>query len=225
MEYLSNAVTLDTAGGAFPLTTDSMLLADFVRLPKNAQVLDLGSGGGTLGLLLCARDASCCVTGVERSEKAHAVAAQNIARNGLQSRLISICGDLRQFSGGPFHCCLSNPPYFSGGPASKTHALARREDHCSCAELFTAAARNLKFGGDFFLVHKPERLAELIACGARENLEAKRLRLVRHKAGGEISLILLSFRKGGKPGLVIDEVTLFDKDNNPTDFYKSVYHL
>lgn len=225
MELLSNGFTLDTAGGAFPLTTDSILLSDFVRLPKNARVLDLGSGCGTLGLLLCAKDPGCAVTGVELSENAHTAATENIARNGLAGRLSSICGDLRQFSGGPYHCCVSNPPYFSGGPASREHSLARREDRCSPAELFAAAAKNLKYGGDFFLVHKPERLAELIACGARENLEAKRLRLVRHKAGGEIALILLAFRKGGKPGLVIDEVTLFDENNHPTDFYKSVYHI
>ena len=225
MEYLSNGVTLDTAGGAFPLTTDSMLLADFVRLPKQARVLDLGSGGGTLGLLLCAKDPGCCVIGVECNEAAHAVAEQNIVCNDLQSRLSSICGDLRQFSDGPFHCCLSNPPYFSGGPASKNHATARREDFCSPAELFTAASRNLKYGGDFFLVHKPDRLAELIVCGARENLEAKRLRLVRHKADGEISLILLQFRKGGKPGLIIEETFLFNTDGTPSDQYKSIYHL
>lgn len=225
MEYLPHNIQMDTANCAFPLTTDSMLLADFVHLPKNARVLDLGSGGGTLGLLLCARDTACCVTGIECCEAAHAVAEENIARNSLEARLSSICGDLRQFSGGPFHCCVSNPPYFSSGPASRQHATARREDHCSPAELFAAVARNLKYGGDFYLVHKPERLAELIACGAKENLEAKRLRLVRHKEGDEISLILLSFRKGGKPGLIIDEAFLFHTDGTPSDYYKSVYHL
>lgn len=225
MEYLPNGFTLDTAEGTFPLSTDSILLSDFVRLPKNATVLDLGAGCGTLGVLLCAKDPGCSVTGIELSQQAHAAALHNIARNHLTSRLSSICGDLRQFSGGMYHCCVSNPPYFSGGPASKDHPLARREDCCAPAELFAAAAKALKFGGDFFLVHKPERLAELIACGAKENLEAKRLRLVRHKEGSDISLILLSFRKGGKPGLKIDEVALFDKENTPTDFYKSVYHL
>lgn len=225
MEYLPNGFTFDTSDGAFPLSTDSMLLGDFVRLPKNATVLDLGSGCGTLGVLLCAKDPSCTVTGIELSEKAHAVALDNIARNGLTDRLSSICGDLRQFSGGPYHCCVSNPPYFSSGPASKAHPLARREDFCCPSELFATAAKALKFGGDFFLVHKPERLAELIACGAKENLEAKRLRLVRHRESGNISLILLAFRKGAKPGLQIDEVILFDINQNPTDFYKSVYHL
>ena len=93
MEYLSNGFTLDTTDQAFPLSTDSMLLGTFTHLPRNATVLDLGSGCGTLGILLCARDATCCVTGIELSEEAHAAAVQNILRNDLQERLRSICGD------------------------------------------------------------------------------------------------------------------------------------
>ena len=65
----------------------------------------------------------------------------------------------------------------------------------------------------------------LIACGAKENMEAKRLLLVRHKEGSEISLILLQLRKGGKPGLKIEEASLFDSAGASTDFYKKVYHL
>ena len=227
MEFLSNGFTLDAPSGAFPISTDSMLLADFVKLPRNATVLDLGAGCGTLGILLCAKDANCTVTGIELSESAHAAAEENICRNALSSRMKSICADLRTLSlpQGSFAACVSNPPYFSGGPASKANPLARREDCCTPAQLFAAAGKAMKFGGDFFLVHKPERLAELIACGAKENLEAKRLRLVRHKEGSEVSLILLAFRKGAKPGLTIDEVTLFDKENNPTEFYNSVYHI
>ena len=52
MEYLPNGYSLELVSGAFPLSTDSMVLSHFVRLPKNARVLDLGSGCGTLGLLL-----------------------------------------------------------------------------------------------------------------------------------------------------------------------------
>ena len=227
MEYLPNGFTLDATQGAFPLSTDSMLLADFVKLPKNAKVLDLGAGCGTLGVLLCARDASCQVTGIELNPQAHSAALDNICRNSLLGRMQSICADLRTavLSPGSYCVCVSNPPYFSSGPASKDHPLARRDDCCSPEELFAAVAKAIKFGGDFFLVHKPERLAQLIACAAQENLEAKRLRLVRHSEGSEISLILLQFRKGGKPGLIIEEATLFDKENKPTDYYKSVYHL
>ena len=65
MEYLHNGFTLSLCEGAFPLSTDSIVLSGFVRLPRNAKVLDLGSGCGTLGLLLCAKDDTCQVTGLE----------------------------------------------------------------------------------------------------------------------------------------------------------------
>ena len=225
MEQLHNGFTLEAGGDGFPLSTDSMVLAHFARLPRHARVLDLGSGCGTLGLLLCADDPGCSVTGLEINPAAHAVAQQNIERNGLSGRMESICADLRSFTGSGFPVCISNPPYFSGGPASTRHPTARREDTCQPEELFEAAAKALRYGGDFLLVHKPERLAQLIGCGAKQGLEAKRLLLLRHKQERDISLIFLSFRKGGKPGLIIEEESLFDRNGQPTDFYRSVYHL
>ena len=228
MEQLPNGYLLQLAESAFPLSTDSMVLSSFVRLPRKGRVMDLGAGCGTLGLLLCAVSDSCHVTGVELDRLAHETALKNIARNGLETRMESICCDLRQLPKeytGRFDCCVSNPPYFSGGPAALRTPLARREDCCSPAELFESAAKALKFGGDFFLVHKPERLAELIARGSEVNLEAKRLLLLRHKQDGPITLIFLQFRKGGKPGLIIEESSLFDTNNEPTAFYKSVYHI
>jgi tRNA1(Val) A37 N6-methylase TrmN6 len=228
MERLPNGYTLELIPGTFPLSTDSMVLSSFVRLPRSARVLDLGSGCGTLGLLLCARNEYCTVTGIELDPLAHSAAQENILSNNLSGRMESICGDLRQLPKdftGRFDCCVSNPPYFSGGPAAVRTPLARREDCCAPAELFDAASKALKFGGDFFLVHKPERLAELIARGSEVNLEAKRLLLLRHKACSPITLICLQLRKGGKPGLTIEEASLFDTNNEPTAFYKSVYHI
>lgn len=228
MEYLPNGYVLELKEGCFPLSTDSMLLADFVKLPRNAQVLDLGSGCATLGLLLCAKDHTCAVTGLEISKVAHDTALENIVYNNLSSRLRSICGDLRNIPAAftdTFHCCVSNPPYFSGGPANLTTPLARRDDCCSVNELFHAAAKALRYGGDFFLVHKPEKLAQLIGCGAAVSLEAKNLTLIRHKENGPITLILLQFRKGGKPGLQIHERCLFDIGGKPTAYYRDVYHI
>ena len=202
MEYLHNGFTLELSLDAFPLSTDSIVLADFTKLPKNACVLDLGAGCGTLGLLLCAKDNTCTVQGIELSENAHKMALHNAEKNGISHRLNSVCADLRNipeiFPSGHFSCCVSNPPYFSAGPQSQKTPLARREDYCSLTELFSAASWALKYGGDFFLVHRPERLSELCACGAKHNLEAKRLLLLRHKEDGPVSLILLQFRKGGK---------------------------
>ncbi len=225
METLHNGFTLDTQADCFPLSTDSMLLSGFVKLPKNARVLDLGSGCGTLGLLLCAKDESCTVTGIELNEKAHAAALDNIRNNRLEARLCSICTDLRTISADNFHICVSNPPYFAAGPASRSLPTARREDTASAKELFAAAARSLRYGGDFFLVHRPERLAELCACAANHGLEPKRLQLVRHKKNGEITLILLACRKGGKPGLKIEEMYLFEESGEPSPAYRALYHI
>lgn len=229
MEFLQNGFTLDHPQGVFPFSTDSFLLSDFVRLRPHARVLDLGSGCGTLGVLLCAKDANCIVTGVELDETAHAAAQDNIRRNGLEARMNSLCADLRTvnrlFSPGSFRCCVSNPPYFAGGPASAATPLARKEDTCTPAQLFAAAAWALKYGGDFFLVHKPERLAQLCACAVQAGLEPKRLRLIRHREGGPVSLILLACRKGGKPGLVWEEFSLHHTNGSPTDYYKELYHI
>ena len=228
MEQLNCGFTLDIPKTAFPLSTDSMVLADFVRLSASARVLDLGSGCGTLGLLLCAKDPKCTVTGLELEESAHLAALENIRRNALEHRLISICEDLRsvnrRFSPGSLHCCVSNPPYFSGGPAARL-AVARRDDCCSVRELFQAAAWALKYGGDFFLVHKPERLAQLCACGSEAGLEPKRLCLVRHRAEGPIALVLLQCRKGGKPGLTLEELSLHRADGTVTEDYQRIYHI
>ena len=229
MEYLNNGFTLEICEGAFPLSTDSIALSGFVKLPKNATVLDLGSGCGTLGLLLCAAHPNCQVTGIELDITAHETALKNIQSNRVNDRLSSICADLNdlhtQVKPGSFHCCVSNPPYFSSGPQSKTLPTARREDHCSTEALFKAASWALKYGGDFFLVHRPERLGELCAQGSKYQLELKRLCLLRHRTDGPVSLILLQFRKGGNPGIIWEEESLFTPDGQPTGYYRKLYHL
>lgn len=229
MEQLHNGITLELCEGAFPLSTDSMLLSGFVRLSKQAAVLDLGSGCGTLGLLLCAAHPDCTVTGVELDHNAHTTALENIRRNNLTPRLDSICADLNTipnlFAPGSFSCCVSNPPYFSAGPASSTVPLARREDCCSMESLFHSASWALKYGGDFFLVHRPERLAQLFACAAAEKLEPKRMCLVRHRKESPVSLVLVQCRKGAKTGLIWEEICLFEADGQPTEDYRKLYHL
>lgn len=229
METLHNGFTLEYSKNAFPFSTDSMVLSDFAKLPRNAKVLDLGAGCGTLGVMLCAKDPGCAVTGIELDPCAHEMALHNAKANGIESRLTSICGDLNNISSlvaqNCFSVCISNPPYFSSGFKSQTLATARHEDTCSMAALFQAANWALKYGGDFFVVHKPERLAELFACAANHSLQPKKLCLVRHRADGPVSLVLVQCRKGGKPGLSWQEQSLHDSLGNPTEFYRALYHI
>ena len=229
MEQLHNGYTLELCEGAFPLSTDSVALAHFARLPKNATVLDLGSGCGTLGMLLCAEDASCRVTGIELDEKAHLTALENASRNQLEGRLQSICADLTSLSEfitpGSFSCCVSNPPYFTAGPESQSVPFARREDRCTMAQLFEAAAWAVKYGGDFYLVHRPERLGEIFACAANVRMEPKRLCLLRHRPDSPVSLVLVQCRKGAKPGLLWEELCLHQADGSISQDYRKLYHL
>lgn len=229
MEKLHNGFTLELAEGAFPLSTDSIALAGFAKLPKNAKVLDLGSGCGTLGLMLCARFGDCCVTGVELTENAHEAALRNAETNGINHRLTSICADMKTIpeflSPGAFQVCISNPPYFTGGPKSEAVPLARHTDACSLEDLFRAAAWALQYGGDFYLVHKPKQLGAICGCAVAHKLEPKRLLLLRHKENGPVSLVLVQCRKGGKPGMLWEEAALHHADGTPTDYYKELYHL
>ena len=229
MEQLSGGYTLEISPGAFPLGTDSIVLSGFAKPPRNAKILDLGSGCGTLGLLLCARHPGCKVTGVELDPQAHATALENIRRNHLAARMESICADLKQIPAfmtpGSFSFCITNPPYFAAGPASKAVPLARREDGCDLKSLLHSAAWALKYGGDLCMVYRPERLAELFSLASQARLEPKRLCLVRHKPADPVSLVLVQCRKGAKPGLIWEELHLYETDGSPSGAYRTLYNL
>ena len=92
-------------------------------------------------------------------------------------------------------------------------------------QLFAAAAKAVRYGGDFYLVHRPERLAELCAQAVRAGLEPKRLQLLRHKPRDPVALILLSCRKGGKPGLHWEELCLYEETGEPTQAHRQIYHI
>jgi tRNA1(Val) A37 N6-methylase TrmN6 len=229
MEHLHNGFTLELCDGAFPLSTDSIVLSGFVKLPRNARVLDLGAGCGTLGMLLCADRPDCTVTGIEIDNNAHQAALRNAEANGVADRYSSICADIGSidtlFVPGHFHVCVSNPPYFADGPKSKAHPTARQELLCPMQTLFKAASRALRYGGDFFLVHRPERFAELCAVAAGQNLEPKRVCLLRHQKSSPVSLVLVQCRKGAKPGLIWEEAYLHEDDGAPSEYFKTLYHL
>ena len=230
-ETLWNGVTMIQPVGGFRLGTDSVLLAQFLSLPKRARIADLGSGCGTLGLLLCASDPDCTVTGVEIDEGAHRLALENIARNGLEGRLSSVLGDARDiraiFPAGSFSCVISNPPYFAAGSGkvSAGNAAARSEETLSLRELCAAAAYLLPSGGRFALVHRPERLCDIVCAMRESRIEPKRIQFVRHSADSPVCLVLMEGRRGGSPGLTyLPDFCEFTPDGAETETYRAAYH-
>ena len=229
-ETLWNHVTLTQPDAQFRLSTDSVACAWFARFKSHSQITDLGCGSGAIALMLLASDPTLNVTGIELQSAAAAAAKQNAAENKL--RLTVSEGDLREIRillpANSMDGVISNPPYFpvgSGKAAQGDFARARSEETCSLAQLCDAADWLLRWGGAFVLVHRPERLADLIWELRSRRIEPKRIRFVRHRPDSLVSLVLLEARKGGKPGLRYEpDLVLFDQNGNETAEYRQMYH-
>lgn len=231
-EVLQNGITMKQLHTQFPLGTDTVLLADFAKDCRGA-VCDLCAGCGQVGLLLAAAgDAK--ITCVELQEDAALQAQKNIAENGLEDRMAALQGDVREIrtllSHSSFDAVVCNPPYFpiNSGFAAKDAAIAiaRTELCCTLADVCKAAAWLLKTGGSFYLVHKPERLTDVLTALRECGLEPKLLRFVQHRADAPYSLVLVKAVYGGKPGLsYAPTLVLQNGDGTDSAEYRKIYHL
>lgn len=210
--------------------TDSFLLAALPRLTPGLRVCDLGCGTGLLGLLLLQRQPELQITGIDLQSAAVALAERAAAENGLTDRLRFRLEDLRKtpLPAGSFDLVVCNPPYYPAGSghvsADSARRTARSEASCTLADLCGAAARLLRWGGKLCLVHKPERLADVL-CALREHgMEPKRLRFVQHRAESAPSLLLAEGCRGGRPGLTLEPpLILQTSDGTPTPEVDDAY--
>ena len=233
-ETLQNGTRLYLDAGAFPLSTDAVLLADYAQVTGRAAVCDLCAGAGAVGLLLLDRAPGLSVTALELQEAACGLMERSRAESRLEDRFRVLRGDLREIRSllppGSFRHVVCNPPYYPVGsgyaPAEASQALARTELSCTPADFCAAAAWLLPTGGCFWLVHRPERLAEL-CCALREaSLEPKALRLVCPKSETAPSLLLIRAVKGGKPGLRWEApLVLANANGTPTEEYRRIYRM
>ena len=192
--------------------TDTFLLSAFPRLKSKLRVCDLGCGTGPVGLLLMQRQAELTLTGVEIQETAVRLAARAVEENGLTERFGLCHDDLRNvrshFPTGSFDLVVCNPPYYppqSGHMAEgQSIRTARSEICCTLEDVCKAASYLLRWGGSFCLVHKPERLTDLLCALRSQAMEPKRLRFVCKTSASAPSLVLVEARRGGKPGLTVE---------------------
>ena len=218
----------------FMLSTDSILLADFVHIGSAGRGIDLGCGSGILALLLLCRSEKLHMTGLELLPEAAALARGNLAANALTERSEILQGDLREhrslFAPGHFDLVVANPPFYPLGSGALSpdagRASARVEVSATLDDVCTAAAWLCRSGGSFCLVHKPERLSELLVCLSGHGLEPKRLRLVCHRPDAAPSLCLVEARRGGRPGLRTEPcLFLQDAEGNETAEKMKIYHI
>ena len=176
--------------------------------------------------MVAQRNEKANITAIDVDKQAVKQAKNNVILSPWSNRIEVVQADATIFESPVLYdTILSNPPYFVGGAVSKSAPVARHERLCSLDSLFASAAWALQYGGDFFLVHKPERLAELCSCATAHKLEPKRLMLLRHQPSDPVNLIFLQCRKGGKPGLVWEEECLQDANGNHSDYYRRLYHI
>lgn len=213
-----------------PVSGDSLALAAFVRGEGVRQVCDLGCGSGLLALLLCWEYPLLTAAGVELCPEAAERCRENLRRNGLDSRCRVCTADLRQAPLDPesFDLVVSNPPYFPAGEGDASPDLRRdrmRRESATLPQLCAAAARLLRRGGAFCLVHRTWRLAQVLSALQAAGLEPKRLRLMAHAPGAAPSLFLCESRRGGRPGLEMEPV-LFQTglDGRETAEYRRICH-
>jgi len=216
----------------FKLGTDAVLLAHFTRTSKDERAVDLGSGTGVLAVLLATKEPTLTIDCVDILPEAVALSAENAAENGFADRIRTHQADLRDLKGvldaGTYDLVISNPPYFpvGGGKRAKGDAIAdaRDESLCTLDDLCRTAAYLLRWGGRFSVVHRPERLGELIVTMHRHGIEPKRLCMVALTADRAPNLVLLEGRRGGNPGLVIEPPLILQKpDGTDSDQIKAIY--
>ena len=217
----------------FKLSTDCVLLADFVNSSGRKRGIDLGCASGAIALLLLWRSPRLHMTGLELVEEAAELARENMETNSLQNRSSIIWGDIRRhrelFKSGSFDLVVANPPYFpvDRGKLStdEKRSGARGELSCTLEDICAAASYLCCTGGSFSMVYKPERLSELLCTMTAHGLEPKRLRLVCHRAGSAPSLVLVEGRRGGRPGLdILPSLILTGPDGREAEEILRIYH-
>ncbi len=192
---------------------DAVLLSGFAKAGKGDKVLDLGTGTGIIPILMAAKTEAFHLTGLEIQAESADMARRSVIYNGLEERIAIVEGDLREagtlFGAASFDVVTCNPPYMIGQHGltnqDAPRAIARHEILCTLEDIIGQAARLLRPGGNFFMVHRPFRLAEIMVLLCRYKLEPKRMQLVYPFIDKEPNMVLIEANRGGKPRMRVEK--------------------
>lgn len=211
---------------------DAVLLSGFARVKEGERVLDLGTGTGIIPILLAAKTKGEAFVGLEISRRSADMAERSVALNGIQERVSIVLGDIKKagelFAPASFDVVTSNPPYMTQSHGllnpDPDKAAARHEIFCTLEDVIAAAARTVRPGGRFYLVHRPFRLAEIIRLLSDYRLEPKRMRLVYPYADREPNMVLLEAVRGGRPRMTVEKpLIVYEAPGNYTDEIVELY--
>lgn len=226
----------------FCFGTDSVLLANFVKSENsNNVILDICSGSGVIPIILSAKKKYKKIFGVELQSEMYDLFDRNIKINNLEDSIISINENVKNIKDirkkitsimekDKIDIITCNPPYKEIGTGLTTNhdvkTIAKCEVMCNLEDIFITSSKLLGKGGKLYLVHKPERLSDLIYFGRKYNLEAKEIRFVYPKIDKKPSIVLISYRKdGGNETKVLEPLIEYNDDMSYTDEIYRIYGI
>ena len=228
--YKNRKIFQDT--DCFSFSLDSIMLANFatIRL-KDKKIVDLGCGNGVIPLIMSLR----CdkkIIGVELQSKLADMAKRSVEYNDLTDAIEIINCNMKDYVSDEtfesFDLITCNPPYFKVNDKNYFNdniekVIARHEVEITLSELMIIVKKLLKNNGNFAIVHRTDRLMEILSEFRKNNIEPKRVRFVHEKSNKESTLVLIEGQKNGKVGLKVENpFILYNEDGCETEEYKKL---
>ena len=196
----------------FNFSLDSVLLPNFVTINKNIEkVLDIGCGNAPIPLILSTKTKA-KIVGVEIQKDSYDLAVESVKMNDLENQIEIVNQDINEYykfdKTDSYDIITCNPPFFKYIETSNINkndykTIARHEVKLNLDNIFNIAKKLLKNNGVIAIVHRPERLVEILESMKKNNIEPKKLRFVYPKKNMEANILLIEGKKNGKPGLKI----------------------
>ncbi len=227
----------------FMFGIDSVLLASIVKSNSSSNIIvDFCTGSAVIPILLTTRVKYKKIIGIELQKEMYDLAIRNINLNNLKKDIDLLNNDIKEYKeilkyikenvdkSGNVDVIVCNPPYKEVGTGiineNNVKYIARHEEKCKLEDIFLASSKLLKTKGKLYLVHKPERLADLISIAREYNLEVKNITMLQPSLNKKPSLVLLEYVKDAKKGLNMSKVILeFDETGNYSKQIKEIYRM
>ncbi len=234
LEYKGLKMIQNKEGFCFGM--DSILLSDFAKEIKDeSYVIDLGAGTGILDVLLCGKTNLKKIIGVEIQEDVANLAKRNIQLNHLEDRFEMICSNIKDIiiknyvKKNSFDVVVTNPPYKKDktGIQNKnyTKLIARHEIEANLEDFIQISYQILKDKGTLYMIHRPERLVDILILLRNYKIEPKEIRFVQPKAEKDPNLVLVKGIKNAKSFIKVQKpLIVYQNDGNYTEEILKIYH-
>lgn len=197
---------------------DAILLADFAGKIRGKKICDLCTGNGIIPLLLLEKNPDALIDGIEIQHDIANMAMESIKLNGIENKIKIFCGDVKDAASilGKNYCdaVTVNPPYIrpNAQTVESPKSIARQEILCTLEDVIYSASELLKSRGKFFMINRPQRLAETFVLLEKYNMGARKLRMVVPKENERPTMFLVEAEKGAHPELIVEKNLVIYKE-------------